>query len=189
MNLFKRHWPPIMMAAIVAGVSFYLFHPGGDARKDPVMDRVEPGQGLKLRDIHYTHDDAEERMKWSLNAKEVSFSGDQNAMAFREFELRVEPEAQQWFEMKGRRGEYSRNTGDIQLWGNLEGRSRDGYRFRTERLHINEKTRQARTDEAVEISGPLFRVKGKGLFADLNEERVEILSDVTTTLKQEAWAQ
>jgi LPS export ABC transporter protein LptC len=177
------------MVAIVGLVLSYLLQSGGDGLKDPMMEGVEPGEGLKGKGIHYTHDDTERGLKWILDAKEVSFSGDQNSMVFRDFRLRVEPEAEQWFEMKGRRGEYSRDSGDIKLWGGLEGTSRDGYRFTTEHLNINEKTRQARTDDAVEISGPLFRVKGKGLFADLKEERVEILSDVTTTLKQEAMAQ
>ncbi|MBW1785571.1 MAG: LPS export ABC transporter periplasmic protein LptC [Deltaproteobacteria bacterium] len=177
------------MAALVGVVAFYLIQSGDNGLHEPDMDGVEAGEGLKLKDIHYTHDDADEGMKWILDAEEVSFSSDRNSMVFRDFKLRVEPESEQWVEMKGNRGEYSRDSGDIKLWGDLVGRSQGGYRFSTERLHINEKTRQARTDDVVEITGPLFSVRGKGLFADLNEERVEILSDVTSTLKQEAWEQ
>ena len=177
------------MAALVGMVSYYLIRSGDSGLREPGMDGIEAGEGLKMKDIHYTHDDTKEGMKWVLDAKEVSFSGDQNAMEFRDFKLRVEPESEQWVEMKGRRGKYARDSGEIELWGELEGISQSGYRFTTERMHINEKKRQARTDEVVEITGPLFSVKGRGLFADMNEERVEILSDVTSTLKQEAWTQ
>jgi len=178
-----------MMVALVGLVSFYLIQSGEDGLREPYMEGVEAGEGLKGKGIHYTHDDTEKGMKWILDAKEVTFSGDQNSLVFRDFKLRLEPESKPWLEMKGKRGEYSRESGDINLWGELEGRSQDGYRFTTERLNINEKTKQARSDDVVEITGPLFSLKGKGLFADLNEERVKILSDVTSILKQEAWAQ
>jgi lipopolysaccharide export system protein LptC len=53
-------------------------------------------------------------------------------------------------------------------------------------VEINEKRGHLTTDKPVEILGPLFTVKGQGLFADLKKETVRILSDVTTTIKREA---
>ena len=43
-------------------------------------------------------------------------------------------------------------------------------------------------EEPVEIQGPSFTVKGKGLFADLSENRIKILSNVVTTIDREAEA-
>lgn len=40
----------------------------------------------------------------------------------------------------------------------------------------------------VEIFGPLFKVTGKGLFADLSENRIKILSNVVTTIDRDAEA-
>jgi len=53
---------------------------------------------------------------------------------------------------------------------------------------INEKKGTVNNEEPVEILGPLFTVKGTGLFADLSENRIKILSNVVTTIDREAEA-
>jgi LPS export ABC transporter protein LptC len=88
-------------------------------------------------------------------------------------------------EVKGKRAEYNKDRGEISLWGGLEGSSGNGYRISTERVVINEKKRHLRTDESVQISGPYFKVTGRGLFVDFEKETLKILSNVTTILNKE----
>jgi LPS export ABC transporter protein LptC len=188
-RFLRKHWPPILIAALVGVVFFYFMHSGKGGIRAPEMNQMTGGEGLRLKDIHYTHDDTDGNMKWVLDAEEVTFSKGRDAMKFSNFCILLEPLQKPWLEMKGDRGEYSRETGEIRLWGGLEGRSENGYRIETDRIFINEKSREMRTDELVRISGPLFSVKGKGMVADMREERIRILSDVTTVLSQEAWSQ
>ena len=142
-------------------------------------------EGLKLKDIHYTHDDPDKGFKWILDAREVKYSEDRSSVTFHDFKLRLEPEKKPWFKLTGKKGNYSENSGDINLWGNLEGFSENGYKIFTEHILINEKDGHVSTDKPVKIFGPFFSVKGKGLFVDLKKETLKIFSDVTTTLKKE----
>jgi LPS export ABC transporter protein LptC len=185
-NLLKKHWPLIAIVALLVVVSFYLTKPGKKIVQEPVAEDIAPKEGLKLKDIHYTQDDPDARIKWTMDAKEVIFSEDRNFIVFHDFRLEVAPEDKPWFKLNGQKGEYYRDSGDMTLWGNLVGWSENGYRINTELIHINEKQGYMKTDKPVKIFGPFFSVKGRGLFMDLEKESVEILSDVTTTIFKES---
>jgi len=185
-NLLKKYWPLMAIGALLTVVSFYLAKPGKEIVQGPVEEDIAPKEGLKLKDIHYTQDDPEARIKWVLDAKEVTFSEDRNFIIFHDFRLEVVPEDRPWFRLKGEKGEYSRDSGDMKLWGNLEGSSQNGYRIATELIRINEKEGHVKTDKPVKIFGPFFSVKGRGLFIDLEKESVKVLSDVTTTIFKES---
>ena len=166
-------------------IAFYLIESGKGLKQAPFIKEIMSGEGIKLKDIHYSQDDPEEGMRWALDAAEVRFSGDAKTIYFQDFLLKVEPESQNSFQVKGRKGDYSRDSGVMNLWGDIEGNSSNGYKVLTEHMMINEKTRQASTDKPVKIFGPFFTILGRGLFLDLEKERLQILSDVTTTLERE----
>ena len=185
-NLLKKHWPLILIGVLLTVVSFYLAKPGKEIVQGPVAEDIAPKEGLKLKDIHYTQDDPDARIKWVLDAKEVTFSEDKNFIIFDDFRLEMLPEDRPWFKLNGQKGEYSRDSGDMRLWGNLKGSSQNGYRITTELIRINEKQGYMKTDKPVKIFGPFFSVKGRGLFIDLEKESIKILSDVTTTIFKES---
>ena len=184
-KFLKKQWPLVCLALLVSLVAFYLIRAVKEAPNEPLIKEIMSGEGLKLKDIHYTQDDPEKSLKWVLDAKEVSFSEDRSDIAFQEFQLSLLPDENASFKLKGERGDYSRNTGMIELWGNLEGFSDDGYLMETEYMLVNEKTGQMSSDKPVKISGPYFSVVGKGFFVDMENEKIKILSNVTTTVKKE----
>ena len=171
---------------MLAAVAFYLVRSGKEFIQDPLIRGVMSGEGVKLKDIQYTQDDPDKGLKWVLNAGEVRFSEDRKSIFFKDFHLKVIPENRPFFELKGRKGDYLRDSGEINLWGDLEGFSGNGYRIVTEHLMINEKLGHVSTDEPVKVFGPFFSVSGKGLIMDLEKESAKILSDVTTTIEQES---
>ena len=116
----------------------------------------------------------------------MKFSGDKSKIFFHDFRLRVEPENRPWYRLKGKRGDYSRDSGEINLWGDLEGISDNGYRILTQHILINQKDGYLRTEDRVKIFGPFFAIEGQGLFVDFDKKRLSILSDVTTTLRKES---
>jgi LPS export ABC transporter protein LptC len=183
-RLLKRQWPLIGLGLLLALVAFFLVRSGRQFIQEPLLSVISSGEGIKLKDIRYAQDDPDKGVKWVLNAREVKISEDKKSIVFNQFHLKVAPEKKPAFRLTGNRGDYSRDTGKINLWGNVEGFSGDGYRILTEHLLINENSGQISTDEPVEIFGPFFSVTGTGLRVDLEEERLQIRSDVTTLLNQ-----
>lgn len=183
----KRHWPLLGLLLLLLVVGFYFVKAGTKIIKTPALLKdIVSGEGLNLKDIHYAQDNPDDRVKWVLDAKEVSFSSDRKTIRFKTFILKVEPEDRSGFQLKGDRGRYTKDSGKIELWGNLDGSSEDGYRIQTDYAMINEKKGLLRSDRAVKIFGPYFQVNGRGLQADLNSKRLEVLSTVTTLIKEDA---
>ncbi|MDQ1335557.1 MAG: export transporter periplasmic protein LptC [Thermodesulfobacteriota bacterium] len=182
--LLKRHWPLLGLGAFLLVVAFYLAKSGKELVKTTALlkDMVS-GEGLKLRDIHYRQDDPEDKVKWVLDAEEVQFSEDKKTVKFQDFDLKVDPEGRPGFKLSGKWGNYSKDSNTIELWGELKGFYGDNYQIFTEYLLVSDNLGHLSTEQPVEISGPFFTVKGRGLFADLSNQTVKILSDVTTTLK------
>ncbi|MDY6971443.1 MAG: LPS export ABC transporter periplasmic protein LptC [Thermodesulfobacteriota bacterium] len=158
----KRQWPLLGIGVLLAVVAFYLVKSGEGFTQGPILKEIMSGEGLKLKDIHFTQYDPDKGTKWVLNAAEVRYSGDKNSLLFHDFRLKLEPEDGSVFKLNGNSGDYSRDSGEIDLRGDLEGSSGDGYRIVTEHIRINEKTGLMTTDKQVKIFGPFFFGRGQG---------------------------
>lgn len=181
---FKRQWPVFGLAVLLLVVAFYLLKPDKKVAQESAVHKTLPGEGLKLEGIHYTQADPDRGIKWVLDAREVRFSGDKTTISFQDFRLRIEPKDKPLFKLKGNKGIYLRDSGEIKLRGDLEGFSGAGYRIRTDDILINEKSGHVSTDKPVKILGARFSMSGKGLFMDLKKKRFRILSDVRTIIEK-----
>ena len=86
--------------------------------------------------------------------------------------------------MKGNSGDYNKNTNEINLRGNLIGKTNSGYMLNTENIIYKQREGCLKTDNQVRIVGPFFSIAGEGLEFDLHEEKLIITSHVTTLIKQ-----
>ena len=171
---------------MLLAVGFYFAKAGKDFIKTTALIKdIISDEGVKLEDIHYRQDDPDEKIKWVLDAKEVRFSEDRKTIRFFDFYLEVDAEGRPGFSLRGERGVYQKDIGKIEMWGKLDGSYGKEYRFLTEYVTIDEKKGTVNNKEPVEIRGTFFTVKGKGIFADLSNNRVKILSDVVTVINQE----
>lgn len=184
-RLLKKHWPLIGIVILIIVVSFYLFKAKDEIIKKPILAKLDSEEGLKLKNIHYTQDDPDEGVKWTLDAKEVKFSKDRQIFSFRNFRLKLEPENRPSMELAGENGDYDKNSGEINLRGDLKGSTDNGYRITANHLLYQQKEGYLKTEEPIIINGPFFSVTGKGLYFNLNQGTLRITSDVTTRIKSE----
>jgi len=185
-KILKKHWPLLGIGILALVVGFYLM--GGQneiAQKLLLVDEVLE-EGVKLKDIHYTQNNPDEGLKWNLDAEEIKISKDRQFISFKSFRLRLEPENRPPFELEGRRGEYDKSSGELNLHGDLRGYSHNGYRIVTEHIIYKHREGYLKTEAPVKITGPFFSVEGRGLYYNLDREILKIDADVTTLLDNEA---
>jgi LPS export ABC transporter protein LptC len=186
-RFLSRYWPLFGIAALGLVVGFYLFKSEAEKERirQPIITDKALEDGITITDIHYTQDDPDEGMQWVLDAEKVKFSQDRTYFSFRAFQLKLLPEGRPPLELEGKRGDYNKTTGQINLSGDLKGVSANGYRIFSEHLLYDHDEGVLSTNEFVKIIGPFFTVCGTGLFFDLEEEFLRMHSGVTTTITRE----
>jgi len=183
----KRYWPLIGILLLVFVIGFFLLKARYEITEDLVIADLVAGEGLMLKNIHYVQNSPDEGVKWVLDAKEVRFSEDRQHISFNSFQLKLEPESRPSIELEGRRGDYNKNSGEINLHGDLRGSADNGYRIVTEHLLYRQQDSCLETDEPVKIIGPFFSVGGRGLHFDLEKEVLMIRSETTTLIEGESF--
>jgi LPS export ABC transporter protein LptC len=185
-KFFKKHWPLAGIGLLLAVVAFYLVQAQKEAIKELVPFEVDFEQGLKLKNIHYTQDDPDEKVKWVLDATEATFSKDKRFVHFKNFRLKLEPENRPSLELEGLRGVYDKKAGTMTLNGNLRGRTDHGYSILTEGAVYHQKKGDIESDDPVKITGPFFSVEGRGLYFNVKKEILVVRSHVTTSVENQA---
>jgi LPS export ABC transporter protein LptC len=188
MNKFlRKHWPVLGIGVLLTVVGFYLFGAQGRFLAKPILGDILSKEGIRLADIHYTQDNPDQGTKWVLDAEEVTFSKDRKFMSFNNFLLNVESKDRPSIKLKGKTGDYDTRSGVINLRGDLQGDTENGYRIMTEQMTYKNKDGFLKTDKPVKIVGPLFSVEGTGLLFNLEKKTLKINRDVITVLKKGAF--
>ena len=183
-SFLKRQWPLLGLGILLAVVFFYLFQSGEEVIQETIIENIMPGEGLRVNGFHYAQNNPDKGVTWAIDAKEMRSSGDMNSISFNEFRMKVTPKDRPGIELTGEKGEYSRDSGEMRLWGNLEGISENGFKFLSDHILINEKSHQLSTDKPVKIIGPYFSVQGRGLSVDFEKETLKIHTDVTAEINE-----
>ncbi len=186
-RFFKKHWPLLAIAILLLVVGLYIIGAQKEIMKASLPSDIVGEEGLKLKNVSYSQDDPNQGMRWTLDAKEVKFSKDKTFISFKDFRLKLRPLNRPTVELEGKRGDYDRNSGEINLNGNLQAYTDNGYRITTEHILYNEKEGYLKTEKPVRILGPFFSVAGRGLYYNPEKETLRIFSDVTTRITRESW--
>jgi len=184
MKLQLKYLPIIGIIAIFAVIGFFLIKVGYEGVEDTVLTELVPDEGLRLKNIHYIQDNPDEGAKWILDADEVKLSKDRQHFSFNKFHLKLEPENNFSIELVGSSGDYDKTSDEINLRGDLEGHTENGYRISTDHILYKQKEGNLNADGPVEITGPFFSVTGRGLHVNLEEETLRIISNTKTLIKR-----
>jgi LPS export ABC transporter protein LptC len=187
-GFIRKQWPLLGLCILLVVVALYLVKSDKKAIRETLFEEILPDEGLVIKGFQYNQENPDKGIKWALDAEEMRSSSDNNLISFHDFLLTVKSENRPSFELKGEKGDYSRDSGKINLRGNLYGASSDGYRIVTSQILINENTGLLNTDGHVKIFGPFFSIEGQGLIIDVENETIKILSNVTSVINEDSIA-
>ena len=177
----------VAIAILFLVVGLYMLGAQKEIMKASGLSDIVGEEGLKLKNVSYSQNDPNQGMRWTLDAKEVKFSKDKTFISFNDFRLKLRPLNRPTVELEGKRGDYDRNSGEINLHGDLKAYTDNGYRITTEHILYKEKEGYLKTEKPVRILGPFFSVDGRGLYYNPEKETFRILSDVTTRIDRKSW--
>jgi LPS export ABC transporter protein LptC len=182
---FKKHWPLAGIALLLLVAALYIFGtPDKDNDTAGFTDMLLE-KGVELTEnITITQENPEKGVKWVLKAKKIESSDNQAAYSGTDFLFQLEHEDGARIKLEGEKVNYDKSSGEINLLGNVNGQSEDGYRFVTDHLLYREEKGSIETDAPVKIFGPFFSVSGQGLDFDPEEKVLRILADVTAHIGQ-----
>jgi len=187
-GFIKKHWLFLSLGLICVVIFTYILKGLHNLPQEATLEKILLKDGVRLSQVHYSQGDINKDLNWKLDAEEVRLSRDNNIVTFKKFHLIVEPKGKPKINLEGQKGEYSRVTGVLNLWGDIRVSSGNGYSAKSGHLVLDEKKGFITTKDWVEISGPFFSLTGKGLFVDLKREVLKIRANVTTKVKGELLA-
>jgi LPS export ABC transporter protein LptC len=134
----------------------------------------------RLRGLTYTQVEGGVR-KWTLAATGARFDEDAKTATLTDVRLKFYPTNGGWITLAGKEGTYDQKSKVVTLKGEVRGRSHDGMTMETTVLTYNEGNEQVYTDAEVIITGPQFRVRGRGMVVYVSERKVVFKNQVDST--------
>lgn len=175
-------WPIVGILGLLVIVALYLLKVPHSAKVSSRTSNWKPGESLKISDIKYSQDYERGEGKWELKAKEGRFFDKSQIVALRDVLLKLDSRDDTSFTIKGNEGDYCRESGEIVLRGDVQGRSTNGYQIETSLLIYRHKEESVETDRPIRVIGPFFQVKGDGLYIDLKGRTFKVKRNVLTTV-------
>lgn len=181
-----RYLPLTGIILLLLIIGFYLIASDKEDIAEVILDEIIPEEGLSSRNVEVSQTDPDKGAVWHLKADEFKYSKDGHRVQFLKFAMKIEPEEDLHIELEGNKGEFNKETNEVNLYGELKGLTDTGYEIYTEHIIFKQNEDCLKTDEKVTFIGPYFTITGKGLYVDLKNETLEVLSDVNSEIKKES---
>lgn len=134
----------------------------------------------RLHGLTYTQVEGGVR-KWTLAATGARFDEDAKTATLTDVRLKFYPSDGGWITLAGKEGTYDQKNKVVTLTGQVKGHSHDGMTLETTVLTYSEETEQVNTEAEVTITGPQFRVRGRGMVVYVAEQKVVFQNQVDST--------
>ncbi len=129
-------------------------------------------------------EEKEGNVLWELKARMAESFRKDNQTLLKDLKVKLYNQGGRVLTLTGDRGKINEQTRDIQIEGGIVVTSTDGLCLKTQSLRYNHSQREITTDDPVEIDGRGVQTTGVGLRLDLANERISILRDVKTFIRE-----
>lgn len=147
----------------------------------PSTQKPEITADLRLDRVHYT-ETREGVKEWDLDAASAIYFKEGNTVRLEKIRATFFGREKETYFLEAEKGTFNTQTRVVEVSGDVKIDSSTGYHVRTQHLRYEAEKKELHTSDPVEMKGPELEVKGVGLILDLNQERMKILADVSTTL-------
>ena len=181
--------PLIGIVILLSVVGFFLMKSDREDIGEKILDEIVPRADISSEKFNVTLNNSDKGTRWTLEADDFSYSekaNEDDIVQLENFRIKFQQKNGLGLELEGKNGEYNSTKKEITLSGELKGKTSNGYVFYTEHVMVQQKENSLKSDGAVAIIGPFFKITGKGLFIDLEKETLKILSDVKSIFDKES---
>ena len=185
MNLFKPRHLLLLLALLLAGALAIIvalrYRPSLELAE--VVKSLPSGVDLALQDINYTHSEAGVA-RWRLVAKQVQHRSEQQGMVVADLQLTFfDPEGIEQGKLTARNGLVNADFSVVEVRGEVQIVSRNGYTLQTDHLIYHQEDRSIRTDAPVRLVSTTIQLDGIGLTVDLATQRLQVHNKVRAVVQ------
>lgn len=169
----------LMVILLAVGAVLGVTLTSGRLGRPKVEDKpIAPTKAdMGLEGIHLTEVKGGKK-QWEVKARSAQYFKDRSLAVLTGVEAIIFTKDGRTFSIKGDEAQLSTDTQDIELKGNVVATGSDGSRLTTDHLKYSREGGKISTDARVVMTTPQFRLEGKGLVIDLENEKFYLLEGV-----------
>ena len=173
----------LLLAAVLATIVMTRQRPSVEVKS--AANALPSGVDLALRDINYTHTEGGVA-RWRLVAKQVQHRSEPQGMVVADLQLTFfDPAGIEQGTLTARNGQVDADFSVVEVRGEVQIVSRNGYTLQTEHLIYRQQDRTIRTDAPVRLVSKEMQLDGVGMTLDLATQRLQVHDKVRAVVK--AW--
>ncbi|HOP40814.1 MAG TPA: LPS export ABC transporter periplasmic protein LptC [Geobacteraceae bacterium] len=163
--------------AVVIAVKYHRLKAPTD-----ILSDLPKNIDLSLQKVHYTST-KEGTMQWDLHASKVDYYNKSGVIRFSKPEMVLFGKGNAGtYALKGDTADYHKDSGDVQLVGNVSANNKSGMTFFTDHLEYSAARALIATDDRVRLEDAFLSVEGTGMELNLNTRKVRVLRNVTAVV-------
>ncbi|MBN2418362.1 MAG: LPS export ABC transporter periplasmic protein LptC [Deltaproteobacteria bacterium] len=180
-----------LLGIVLLGLAIAYFMITADREEtneeEAIPDKTAREADISIKKFKFYEPYSDKGITWTLEADEGRYSEKDNETALlNKFRFRYQQINGLGLELEGKTAEYDNTGNEIKLYGDIKGKTSNGYLFYTEHLTFQQKEHYLKTDEPVTLVGPFFKMTGKGLFIDLEKEKLKMPKDIISIFDKES---
>jgi LPS export ABC transporter protein LptC len=169
----------IAASCIIFGLLWIRKEPSEPVSEKSLEAPSQADLSIKGLDYVQTEDGIRE---WRLTAGSAHYSKQAHQTRLENVTFTYFTKDQKQVVMTGREGVFNTKSLDVEICGNVEIRSDEGYEFRAPSVKYVARAKEIRTPDEVVFKGSQFQVTGTGMRVFINKGKLVIMSKVKATI-------
>lgn len=167
----------LVSLSLIILISIFLFKNKNNLPKSFDITIADTGIDVSIENFHLI-EEKKGIKQWELNADRAEVINSERITRLRSISMDFFRKSGNNILVTADSGIIKNDNNDIDLKGNVKVSSNDGYVLETENLKWMSEEKMVQTDDEVDINGTDVRITGKSLTVDVENETLEIFSNV-----------